>query len=188
MSDTKPLGVGHNVRHVKNFFKNTAAPWLTATTQIPPTTYTQGGWSRTPRTSIPAPPGLTSYPEGGSPLCGFSGQVDGFNTSPADMVAAPLTSALEQLVEAVKPSVANSRKGIQLRPEYHVQHVDLGISIKLLDYQKVTYHELLSGMCRVLDFIVSVNGDANSYLEHMSLVTKKASLHRFINSVYVGYD
>ena len=84
--------------------------------------------------------------------------------------------------------MAASTKGIQLRPEYYVQHVDQGIAIKNLDHTKLSYRELASGMSRVLEYIVLVNGDATSYLEHMVFITKQASVHHFNDSAYVSYD
>ena len=138
----------------------------------------------------PAPPGMSGFTYPTLSQVPRAGGIPGMTTStaPADLMASPLTSALEHLSQAIDPSVPSSTKGIQLRPEYYIQHVDQGIAIKSLDHTKLSYRELVCGMNRVLDYLVSINGDAASYLEHMIFVTKQASVHSFTDSAYVSYD
>ena len=107
---------------------------------------------------------------------------------PADMVTVPLTTAMEHLAQAIEPTVSTTTKGIQLRPEYYIQHVDQGIAVKSLDHTKLTYRELVCGMSKVLEYLVSINGEASSYLEHMIFLTKQASTHSFNDTAYVAYD
>ena len=107
---------------------------------------------------------------------------------PAEIVTAPLTSALQQLSLAIEPSIATSTKGIQLRPEYYIQHLDAGTPVKSLDHTKLTYHELVSGMARVLTYLHSVGGDTKGYLDHLKFVTYQAAHHSFVDAAYVGYD
>ena len=162
-------------------------PWTYST---PVTTSVNPGWSYTPRSTVGYPPGLGYQPSVLPPLSGIHRPVSTSSTysSPADVMGAPLTSALEKLSQAIEPTVSTSTKGIQLRPEYYIQHVDQGIAIKSLDHTKLTYRELLAGMCRVLDHLVTSGGDANSYLQHMVFVTKQASVHQFTDAAYVAYD
>ena len=168
------------------------SPWSTVTTQ--------SAWSNprvTPMTTH-APPGFGfSSVNPLPPLPPFARQSSGYlppapapTPTPASVVNAPLTSVLEQLSQAIDPSISTQTKGIQLRPEYYVQHVDKGVAIncKALDHTKLSYRELVSGMARVLEYLVSVNGEATSYLEHMNFLTKQASVHSFVDHAYVAYD
>ena len=105
-------------------------------------------------------------------------------------VSSPLSSALEHLSQAIEPTIATSTKGILLKPEYYIQHVDQGTAIKSLDHTKLSYRDLMSGMSRVLEYL-STTGNAeatHSYLQHMIFLTKQASAHHFVDSAYVAYD
>ena len=159
----------------------------------PSTVSSTTAWpSSTPRVWVP--PGF--FPTGSiHPLVGARGppvpvSLSGSTTTAAaDIVSAPLTSALQQLSLAIEPTVSTSTQGIQLRPEYYIQHVDQGIAIKSLDHTKLSYRELICGMGRVLEFLVhSGSTEVGSYLIHMNFVTKQASVHSFCDIAYVSYD
>ena len=108
--------------------------------------------------------------------------------SPADMINGPLTSVLRQLSIAIDPTPQSSVKGLLLRPEYYIQHKDKGVPVKSLDHSKLSYKELISGMCRVMLHLSKTGGELSSYLEHFSFLSRKAGAHGFIDSAYVGYD
>ena len=108
--------------------------------------------------------------------------------SPADLVNGPLTTVLQQLSIAIDPTPQSSVKGLLMRPEYYVQHVDKGVPVKNLDHSKLTFKELMSGMSRVMLHLAKTGGDLGSYLEHFSFITRKAGAHSFLDSAYVSYD
>ena len=75
----------------------------------------------------------------------------------ADLAGGPLTTALRQLSQAINPSPA-VKKGMVYRPEYYVQHVDLGVPVKSLDHTKLPFKELVSGMGRVMQGHAALDG------------------------------
>ena len=82
----------------------------------------------------------------------------------ADAVMAPLTTALEKLSVAVDPSSSSHKlKGIHWRPEYYVQHVKQGISLKQVDHTKLSYRDLGFGWFSVLQHLIRSGGDFESY-------------------------
>ena len=97
-------------------------------------------------------------------------------------------TALEHLSQAIEPTVTTSTKGIQLRPEFYIQHEDQGVAVKAFDHTKLSYKQRFNGMGRVLQYLVSNGGDATSYLEHMNFVIKQAAAHNFMDQAYVAYD
>ena len=94
---------------------------------------------------------------------------------------------LQQLSIAIDPTPQSSVKGLMLRPEYYVQHIDKGIRVKNLDHSKMSF-ELMSGMSQVMIHLAKTGGDLGSCLEHFSFVYRKACAHSFFYSVYVSYD
>ena len=169
----------------------TGAPWSAPPfpSYSPWTTRSTGAWSQLPTPSALGnygqPPGF-NYPMPSSFHRSSVGSHANVNAS--DVVNGPLTSVLSQLSQAIEPTVSTTTKGIEFRPEFYVQHVDQGIAVKSLDHTKLTYRELISGMTRVLDHLVTTNGEASSYLEHLVFVTKQASVHSFVDLAYVSYD
>ena len=99
----------------------------------------------------------------------------------------PLTSALKQLSQAIDPSPV-SHKGMVYRPEYYIQHVDKGMQVKMLDHTKLTYKELVSGMGRVMQYLVENGGDVAGYVGHFNFIAEQAYQHSFVDQAFVGYD
>ena len=178
-----------------------SAPWSAPPFGQPPVTpwssqpISSHQWSVRPPVSSTAslspsvPPGFSHHPTSSLPYYNYGVTNRGTSmASPLDLVTTPLTTALEQLSQANEPTIPASTKGIQLRPEYYIQHIDQGVALKSIDHTKLTYKELVSGMVRVLEYLVSANGDATSYIEHLAFVTKQASLHSFYDSAYVSYN
>ena len=178
-------------------------PWMVAPSTAPSVASPMGLMNTAPQgltshrplfttmpANLPTRDGLSTASTSGAP-----GQVPSTplsptmsTSAPADILTAPLTTALNQLSLAIEPSVSTSTKGITLRPEYYVQHVDLGTPIKSVDHTKLSYRELVSGMGRVLSHLCSVGGDAAGYLEHFNFLTSQAAKHSFVDSAFVGYD
>ena len=105
----------------------------------------------------------------------------------ADLVGGPLMSALKQLSQAIDPSPV-SHKGMVYRPEYYIQHVDKGMQVKMLDHTKLTYKELVSGMGRVMQYLVENGGDVAGYVGHFNFIAEQAYQHSFVDQAFVGYD
>ena len=104
----------------------------------------------------------------------------------ADYVTGYLTNALQQLSIAIDPTPSSTAKGLVLWPEYYIQHVDKGVAVKSLDHNKLTYKDLVSGMGRVMHYLVSVGGDWGSYLRHFNVIMSQASRHQFLDQAFVG--
>ena len=172
-----------------------SSPWSTPTPWSAPPYHGTNPWSAPHSTyawsrgSGSVPPGFTNYSTSSRHSQYGHGRLpDRPITTPAEMVSAPITSALEHLSEAIQPGISASTKGMELRPEYYIQHVDQGVAIKSIDHTKLTFRELISGMGRVLEYLVQINWEATSYLEHFNFLTKQASVHSFNDSAYVAYD
>ena len=108
--------------------------------------------------------------------------------APSDIVTAPLTSALEQLSNAIDPTSVAKSKGMNLRPEFYVQHVDQGVQIKSLDHTKLTYRELVSGMGRVMMYLSQNSGDVLSYIQHFNFIAAQAHKNNFTDQAFVCYE
>ena len=93
-------------------------------------------------------PSSSSSKPGG--MLGRSVSVGTEEPSAADVINGPLTKVLQQLSVAIDPTPQASVKGLLLRPEYYIQHIDKGVSVKSLDHTKLTFKELISGMGRVM--------------------------------------
>lgn len=85
----------------------------------------------------------------------------------ADLVSTPLTAALQQLTTSIDPDSASKAAGIVLRPEFYCQFKDNNVLVRNLDPKKMSYHELLYGMCCVAKHIATTGGNIESYLDHM---------------------
>ena len=117
------------------------------------------------------------------------GQQSSFvNPAPADVITAPLTSVLQQLSNAIDPTSAVKSKGMQLRPEYYIQHVDQGVQIKSLDHTKLTYRELISGMGRVMIYLVHTGGEIITYMQHFNFIAAQAHKNNFTDQAFVCYE
>ena len=147
------------------------------------------GILRTPlRTDQPSGLGLG---RGSSPVDSVSSRLlydHSASPAPADVINGPLTSVLQQLSVAIDPTPQSATKGLLLRPEYYVQHKDKGVPVKNLDYSKMSFKELMSGMGRVMSHLSKTGGDVASYIEHFSFITRKAGAHTFVDSAYVGCE
>ena len=150
------------------------------------------GVLRTPLKDFPPTVGRG---RGAGPVHNLSSQLLGASKSPslgldptaAEMVNGQLTSILQQLSIAIDPTPQASMKGLLLRPEYYVQHIDKGTSVKSLNHTKMSLKELMSGMSRVMLHLDKSGGDLGGYLEHFSFIARKAE-HGFVDSAYVSYD
>lgn len=96
--------------------------------------------------------------------------------APADVMTAPLTSALDRLSLAIDPSMTARNQGSVLRLEFYVQHLDQNMPLKNIDHNNLSYASLSYGMCRVAKHLCQSGGDFKSYLDHMLYVFKLASL------------
>ena len=120
---------------------------------------------------------LSGVGVGGSPggaVRGGLGAVGGAGLDPPGQVPAaavnmvgPLTDVLEKLTIAVDPS-STSRKlqGMVFKPEFYVQHVKKGVPLKQVDHTKLSYRELVFGWFCVLQHLIKVEGDTDSYIAH----------------------
>ena len=91
----------------------------------------------------------------------------------------------------VDPSSSSHKlKGIQWKPEYHVQHVKQRISLKLVDHTKLTYRGLVYGWFLVLQGFIRIRGDINSYIWHCKFVSECAMSNQFTaaDNAYVEYE
>lgn len=119
--------------------------------------------------SIPVSLGSTAHPMSGSP---------------ASVLHSPLTPALGHLLG----DTDTSTRGIQLRPEFHVQHIMNNVPIRSINYKSMSYYELMLGMAEVAKFLYHSGGDIASYLGHMIFVARQAQLDAFVDSTFVQYD
>ena len=141
---------------------------------------------RSDQSSVPSGLG-----RGSSPLDSVSSRLTYDNLAgpvPADVINGPLTSVFQQLSIAIDPIPQSATKGLLLRPEYYVQQKDKGVPVKNLDYSKMSFKELMSGMGRVMSHLSKTGGDVASYIEHFSFITRKVGAHTFVDSAYVGYE
>ena len=143
-------------------------------------------------TSITGTVGQVEGVAGAADQVNRTGLATGFHGSPAggfpaDLMGGPLTSALHQLSQAIDPSPA-SHKGIVYRPEYYIQHVYRGTQVKMLAHTKLTLKELMSGMGRVMQYILDSGGDLAGYIGHFNFVAEQAHQHNFVDQAFVGYD
>ena len=118
----------------------------------------------------------------------FTDDLHDHQSSAADLVNGPLTQVLKQLSIAIDPTPQSSTKGLLLRPEYYIQHVDKGVSVKSLDHTKLSFKELISGMGRVMIHLSTTGGDLTSYVRHFNFVARQAASHNFSDAAFVGYD
>ena len=107
------------------------------------------------------------------------------STAPAD-VAEPLTEAIAQLSVAVDTS--SKGKGLELRPEYYVQHLERGTPVKSLDHSKMSTEELIFGMVSVLEHLIENGGEWGDYAKHLNFVCRQVMERTFVAAAFVGYD
>ena len=141
------------------------------------------------RTAIETTSTTRSITEGVDPGTGVPADLHGSlrGSVPSDLAGGPLTSALRQLSQAIDPSPV-SHKGIVYRPEYYVQHVDKGTQVKLLDHTKLTLKELMSGMGRVMQYLLDNGGDLAGYVGHFNFIAEQGYQHNFVDQAFVSYD
>ena len=108
-----------------------------------------------------------------------------FSSDPAlpDLINGPLTQVLKQLSITIDPNLQASTKGLLLRPEYYIQHVDKKLSVKSLDHTKLSFKELMSDIGRVMLHLSSTGGDLISYVHHFTFIAKQAAVHNFTDSL-----
>ena len=159
-------------------------------TRLPPVGRGRGGVLNTPFKGSPSSGVGGSHPTGvpGAAVNTPRSNLFASEPVPADLVNGPLTQVLKQLSIAIDPTPQMSTKGLLLRPEYYIQHVDKGVSVKSLDHTKLTFKELISGMGRVMLHLTATGGDLNSYVRHFNFVAKQAASHSFTDAAYISYD
>ena len=107
----------------------------------------------------------------------------------ADTVVGPLTEVLEKLTIAVDPSSTSKKlQGMVFKPEFYVQHIKKGTALKQVDHTKLTYRDMVFGWFCVLQHLIKVEGDIDSYITHCRYVSQQAMASQFTDSAYVGYD
>ena len=119
---------------------------------------------------------------------GAGGGLDGSAGLAAAILGAPLTKVLSDLTDAINPAPKDFKKGIELRPEFYVQHKLDSKPIKSLDHTKLTYKDLMYGMSQVLLYLIREDGDAMGYVDHMSFIARQAQLNCFNDHALISYD
>lgn len=110
------------------------------------------------------------------------------HVAPADVAPTPLSAALQQLTSAIDPDSARKSTGIYLKPEFYVQFRDSNIQVKDLDHRKMSFRDLIYGMCCVLKHLKSVSGDVDSYLEHMTFILKTGQSELYQDVAFCDYN
>ena len=131
------------------------------------------GILRTPLKSSPTVGGLSTVR--GEPRLSVPDYQDELAAS--DLVNGLLTQVLKQLSIAIDPTPQSSTKGLLLRPEYYVQHVDKGVAVKSLDHTKLSFKEMISGMGRVMTHLSTSGGELTSYVRHFNFVAMEKCGH-----------
>lgn len=108
------------------------------------------------------------------------------STSPASVMQTPLTSSLMGL--SGDPSTDVMSRGILMRPEYYVQHIDNDIPVRNISHKSMSYNDLVYGMCKVAQFLLLSGGDIHGYMNHMSFITRQARQDCYLDSNFVDYD
>ena len=126
---------------------------------------------------------------------GGDGALGGLHNDPRedddapDDVVGPLTDVLQKLSIAVDPTnTSHKLKGMDYKPEYHVQHVKQGLQLKQIDHSKLTYREFVYGWFCVIQHLTKARGDVAAYVRHCKYVSSLAMLSQFTGSAYVGYN
>ena len=115
--------------------------------------------------------------------------LDDDDPSPSDIVITPLTEALEKLSIAVDPATSSHKlQGMAFKPEYYVQHVKGGTPLKQIDHTKLSYRDLVYGWFCVIQHLLNVEGDVESYISHCKYVAQQAMSSQFVDAAYVSYD
>ena len=96
-----------------------------------------------------------------------------------------LSSSLQQLSLA---SGMSAKKGIELRPAYHIQVIISQSSLKEIDHTKLSTSELLYGMMLVEEHLRFSGQDTAGYHEHMLFVSRHAIDSTFSTLGLVMYD
>lgn len=105
-------------------------------------------------------------------------------TDPGD-----ISSTLAALSLSVDKHMSEERRGNFYRPEYFVQGVDGGCSVKSMDHMKLSHREFIHGMTRVVQNMLRENDPLlPSYIEPMCFVTSLAAEGGFINEPFLKYD
>lgn len=118
----------------------------------------------------------------------FSVQPTPTPMAPAGWLADPLTSALQQLSNAVDPDAITRIASMVYRPQYYVQHCLNSIPLKTVDHKKMSYRSLIYGMVCVAKYVASIGGNVESYLSHMEFLTRHACDNSYTDVAYAKYD
>lgn len=105
----------------------------------------------------------------------------------AGLVSSPLTAILQHLTNAIDPEAASKAAGINLRPDFYVQYKDNNVQIRNLDHKKLSYRNLVYGMCCVAKHVKAVGGDLDSYLDHMIFISKTAQSELYQVVAFADY-
>lgn len=109
-------------------------------------------------------------------------------TAAASWLPDPLTSALQQLSNAVDPEASNHSAGILFRPEFYALHKLNNIPLRQVDFRKMSFKQLVYGMTRVAQHIRVSGYDIDGYLSYAEFITTHASDDSYMDCAYAEYD
>lgn len=108
--------------------------------------------------------------------------------APSSWLPDPLTTALQQLSNAVDPDASNRNAGMLFRPEYYALHKLNNIPVRQLDHRRMSFKQLMYGMTCVAQHVRSSGYDIDGYLSHVEFISRHVSDDSYIDSAYADYD
>lgn len=108
------------------------------------------------------------------------------NPSPSDL--ANLSDSIHQLSLSVHSEPPPQKSGTELRPEYYVQVIAKGGTVRNMSCMNLRSEELMYGMCSVYDYLLSSGGDAAAYFKHLMFVARHLMERNFTVSACCKYD
>lgn len=91
----------------------------------------------------------------------------GGSTAAASWLPDPLTTALQQLSNAVDPEASVPNAGMHFRPEFYALHKLNNIPLRQVDFRKMSFKQLLYGMMCVAQKVRASGYDIDGYLAHI---------------------
>lgn len=98
-----------------------------------------------------------------------------------------LTDTLQNLSMAMTADTT-PKTGIEYRPEYYVQVLAKGFSVKNMNHLVMKSEELLYGMLKVYMFLLEHSSDSRGYLGHMDFVARHIMEKNFTPVACLKYD
>lgn len=146
--------------------------------------FTPGPSVGSTRHVTPTPP---MYPAG-MPSTTHHRGLAGDPTAASSWLPDPLTSALQQLSNAVDPDASIRSAGMRFRPDYHALHKLSNIPLRQVDYRKMSFKQLMYGMTCVAQNVRAGGYDIDGYLSHIEFITRHASDESYTDCAYAEYD